>query len=514
MKDKVTMLMILDGFGDNVNKDGNAIKQANTPNLDRLMKKYPNTDIFTSGKYVGLPDGQMGNSEVGHTNIGAGRIVYQDLTRITKSIEDGDFFSNPEFIAAIDNCKKHNSKLHILGLVSDGGVHSHNRHLYGLLEMAKRRDFEDVYVHCFLDGRDTPPASAETYIAELQEKMKEKGVGKIATLAGRFYAMDRDKRWQRVQKAYDAMVFGKGEKAGDPIKAIEDSYQKEVFDEFVVPTVICNPNGEPVAKIEENDSVIFFNFRPDRARQITRAIVDPNFNEFETKKMNTYFVCFTSYDETMPNVHIAFKKEPVKNTLGEIVSKNGLTQLRIAETEKYAHVTFFFNGGEEKQYPGEERILVPSPKVETYDMKPEMSAYEVTDKVCDALENDRFDVVILNFANTDMVGHTGSMQAAIKAVEAVDTCIGRIVKIIEEKQGTLFITADHGNAEQMIDYKTGEPHTAHTTNPVPLIMVTQNKNFKLKENGKLADLAPTMLDIMGIEKPQEMTGESLLIREE
>ena len=514
MERKVTMLMILDGFGDNTNQDGNAIKQANTPNLDRLMKKYPNTDIYTSGKYVGLPDGQMGNSEVGHTNIGAGRIVYQDLTKITKSIEDGDFFSNPEFIAAIDNCKKHNSKLHILGLVSDGGVHSHNRHLYGLLEMAKRRDFENVYIHCFLDGRDTPPASAETYIAELQEKMKEKGVGKIATLAGRFYAMDRDKRWQRIQKAYDAMVFGKGEKAGDPIKAIEDSYQKEVFDEFVVPTVICNPNGEPVAKIEENDSVIFFNFRPDRARQITRAIVDPDFNEFETKKMNTYFVCFTSYDETMPNVHIAFKKEPVKNTLGEIVSKHGLKQLRIAETEKYAHVTFFFNGGEEKQYSGEERILVPSPKVETYDMKPEMSAYEVTDKVCDALENDRFDVIILNFANTDMVGHTGSMQAAIKAVEAVDTCIGRIVKIIEEKQGNLLITADHGNAEQMIDYKTGEPHTAHTTNPVPAILVTPNKNFKLKENGKLADLAPTILDIMGIEKPEEMTGESLLIREE
>ena len=513
MERKVTMLMILDGFGDNANQDGNAIKQANTPNLDRLMKKYPNTDIYTSGKYVGLPDGQMGNSEVGHTNIGAGRIVYQDLTKITKSIEDGDFFSNPEFIAAIDNCKKHNSKLHILGLVSDGGVHSHNRHLYGLLEMAKRRDFENVYIHCFLDGRDTPPASAETYISELQEKMREKGVGKIATLAGRFYAMDRDKRWQRIQKAYDAMVFGKGEKAGDPIKAIEDSYQKEVFDEFVVPTVICNPNGEPVAKIEENDSVIFFNFRPDRARQITRAIVDPNFNEFETKKMNTYFVCFTSYDETMPNVHIAFKKEPVKNTLGEIVSKHGLKQLRIAETEKYAHVTFFFNGGEEKQYPGEERILVPSPKVETYDMKPEMSAYEVTDKVCDALENDRFDVIILNFANTDMVGHTGNMQAAIKAVEAVDTCIGRIVKIIEEKQGTLLITADHGNAEQMIDQKTGEPHTAHTTNPVPAILVTPNKNFKLKENGKLADLAPTILDIMGIEKPEEMTGESLLIRE-
>lgn len=512
MKDKVTMLMILDGFGDNKNKDGNAIKLAKKPNIDKLMKKYPNTDIFTSGLHVGLPEGQMGNSEVGHTNIGAGRIVYQELTRITKSIEDGDFFSNPEFIAAIENCKKHNSKLHILGLVSDGGVHSHNRHLYGLLEMAKRRDFEDVYVHCFLDGRDTPPASAETYIAELQEKMKEKGVGKIASLSGRFYAMDRDKRWQRVQKCYDALVNGEGEKAGDPIKAIEDSYQKEVFDEFVVPTVMCNGN-EPVAKIEENDSVIFFNFRPDRAREITRALVDPEFDGFKTKKMNLYYVCFTSYDETMPNVHIAFKKEPLKNTFGEVVSEAGLTQLRIAETEKYAHVTFFFNGGEEKQYPGEDRILVPSPKVETYDMKPEMSAYEVTDKVCEALESDKYDVVILNFANTDMVGHTGSLQAAIKAVEAVDECVGKIVKIIEEKQGNLLITADHGNAEQMIDYKTGEPHTAHTTNPVPIILVTANKEYKLKENGKLADLAPTMLDLMGIKQPEEMTGESLLIRE-
>ena len=512
MKDKVTMLMILDGFGDNKNKDGNAIKLAKTPNIDRLMKQYPNTDIFTSGLHVGLPEGQMGNSEVGHTNIGAGRIVYQELTRITKSIEDGEFFSNPEFIAAIENCKKHNSKLHILGLLSNGGVHSHNRHLYGLLEMAKRRDFEDVYVHCFLDGRDTPPASAETYIAELQEKMKEKQVGKIASLSGRFYAMDRDKRWERVKKCYDALVNGEGEKAGDAIKAIEDSYQKEVFDEFVVPTVICNGN-EPVAKIGENDSVIFFNFRPDRAREITRAIVDPEFDGFETKKMNLYYVCFTSYDETMPNVHVAFKKEPLKNTFGEVISEAGLTQLRIAETEKYAHVTFFFNGGEEKQYPGEDRILVPSPKVETYDMKPEMSAYEVTDKVCEALENDKYDVVILNFANTDMVGHTGSLQAAIKAVEAVDECVGKIVKIIEEKQGNLLITADHGNAEQMIDYKTGEPHTAHTTNPVPIILVTANKEYKLKENGKLADLAPTMLDLMGIKQPEEMTGESLLIRE-
>ena len=511
MKDKVTMLMILDGFGDNPNKDGNAIKLANTPNIDKLMKKYPNTDIYTSGKYVGLPDGQMGNSEVGHTNIGAGRIVYQELTRITKSIEDGDFFSNQELIAAIENCKKNNSKLHILGLVSDGGVHSHIRHLYGLLELAKRRDFEDVYVHCFLDGRDTPPASAEGYIIKLQEKMQEKGIGKIASISGRFYSMDRDKRWQRVQKCYDALVKGEGLKANSAVKAIEDSYQKEVFDEFVEPTVICN-GEEPIAKIEENDSVIFFNFRPDRAREITRAIVDKEFNEFETKKMNVYFVCFTNYDETMPNVHIAFKKETLHNTFGEVVSKAGLTQLRIAETEKYAHVTFFFNGGEEKQYPGEDRILVPSPKVETYDQKPEMSAYEVTDKVVEALENDKYDAVILNFANTDMVGHTGSLEAAIKAVEAVDECVGRIVKVIEEKKGNLLITADHGNAEQMIDYKTGEPHTAHTTNPVPIILITDNPNYKLKENGKLADLAPTMLDLMGLEKPEEMTGESLLIK--
>ena len=507
MKDKVTMLMILDGFGDNKNKDGNAIKLAKTPNIDKLMKKYPNTDIFTSGLHVGLPEGQMGNSEVGHTNIGAGRIVYQELTRITKAIEDGDFFSNPEFIAAIENCKKHNSKLHILGLVSDGGVHSHNRHLYGLLEMAKRRDFEDVYVHCFLDGRDTPPASAETYVAELQEKMKEKGVGKIASLSGRFYAMDRDKRWQRVQKCYDALVNGEGEKAGDPIKAIEDSYQKEVFDEFVVPTVICNGN-EPVAKIEENDSVIFFNFRPDRARELTRTLVDKDFNEFDTKKMNLFFVCFTQYDETMPNVKIAFKPESLVNTFGEYISNNGLKQLRIAETEKYAHVTFFFNGGEEKEYEGEDRILVPSPKVETYDLKPEMSALEVTDKVVDAINSGKYDSIILNYANPDMVGHTGSLEAAVKAVETIDGCVARVVEAIEKQNGILIITADHGNAEQMVDYKTGEPQTAHTTNPVPLILVGL-EGIKLKE-GKLADLAPTMLDIMGLEKPEEMTGESLI----
>ena len=513
MKDKLTMLMILDGFGDNKNKDGNAIKLAKTPNIDKLMKKYPNTDIYTSGLNVGLPDGQMGNSEVGHTNIGAGKIVYQELTRITKSIEEGDFFTNPEFISAIENCKKNNSKLHILGLVSDGGVHSHIRHLYGILEMAKRRDFEDVYVHCFLDGRDTPPASAEGYIIKLQDKMKEKGIGKIASISGRFYAMDRDKRWERVKKCYDALVNGEGIKASNAVKAIEDFYQKEVFDEFVEPTIICN--GEtPIAQIEKNDSVIFFNFRPDRAREITRALVDPKFDGFETKKdLNLYYVCFTNYDETMPNVHIAFKKELLHNTFGEYISKLGYTQLRIAETEKYAHVTFFFNGGEEKLFEGEDRILVQSPKVETYDLKPEMSAYEVTDKVLEAINKDYYDCIILNYANTDMVGHTGSLEATIKAVEAVDECVGKVVKLVEEKQGNLLITADHGNAEQMIDYKTGEPHTAHTTNPVPLILVTNNKNLKLKKDGKLADLAPTMLNLMNLEKPEEMTGESLLDKE-
>lgn len=513
MKDKLTMLMILDGFGDNTNKDGNAIRLAKTPNIDKLMKKYSNTEINTSGLSVGLPEGQMGNSEVGHTNIGAGRIVYQELTRITKAIENGEFFTNPEFIAAIENCKKYNSKLHILGLVSDGGVHSHLRHLYGLLEMAKRRDFEDVYVHCFLDGRDTPPASAESYIIKLQDKMKEKGVGKIASISGRFYAMDRDKRWQRVQKCYNVLVNGEGEKASSSIKAIEDSYQKEVFDEFVEPTLICN-GEQPIATIGKNDSVIFFNFRPDRAREITRALVDTNFNNFETKKdLNLYFVCFTNYDETMPNVHIAFKKEPLHNTFGEYISKLEYTQLRIAETEKYAHVTFFFNGGEEKLFKGEDRILVPSPKVETYDLKPEMSAYEVTDKVLEAINKNYYDCIILNYANTDMVGHTGSLEAAIKAVEAIDKCVGKVVNLVEEKHGNLLITADHGNAEQMIDYSTGEPHTAHTTNPVPLILVTNNKKLKLKSGGKLADLAPTMLDLMNLEKPEEMTGNSLLDKE-
>ena len=509
MSKKVTMLMILDGFGVNEKTEGNSVKLANIPHLNEILKSNPNTIIHTSGTAVGLPDGQMGNSEVGHTNIGAGRIVYQDLAKITKAIEDGDFFSKPEFVNAIENCKKNNSKLHIMGLLSDGGVHSHNRHLYGLLELAKRKDFENVYVHCFLDGRDTPPASGEGYITDLEEKMKEKGVGQIATMSGRFYAMDRDKRWERVSQAYNAMVNGEGEKATSAISAIEESYQKEVFDEFVKPTVITNKNGDPIAKIEDGDSVIFFNFRPDRAREITRSIVDKDFDGFETKKINTYFVCMTPYDETMPNVEVAYRKEELKNTFGEYISNKGLKQLRIAETEKYAHVTFFFNGGKEEQYPGEDRILIPSPKVETYDLKPEMSANEVTEKVVEAIKSEKYDAIILNYANPDMVGHTGSIEATVKALETLDVCVQKVVDAINEVNGTLLITADHGNSEQMIDYKTGEPHTAHTTNPVPLAIVGIPSNKKIRE-GKLADLAPTMLDIMGLEKPDEMTGESLI----
>jgi len=506
MNKKLTMLMILDGFGNNENKQGNSIALANTPVIDKLFKQNPNTIIKTSGLDVGLPEGQMGNSEVGHTNIGAGRIIYQELTRITKSIEDGDFFSIPELVGAIDNCKKHNSKLHIMGLLSNGGVHSHTRHLYALLELAKRRDFEDVYVHCFLDGRDTPPASGEGFIAELEQKMEEKGVGKIASITGRFYAMDRDKRWERVEKAYEALVNGVGEKYTSATAAIEDSYQKEVFDEFVLPTLICN-GDEPIATISENDSVIFFNFRPDRAREITRSLVDKEFSGFERKYFPLYYVCFTNYDETIENVKIVFKKDEIKNTFGEIVANKGLTQLRIAETEKYAHVTFFFNGGEEKQYKGEDRILVPSPKVETYDLQPEMSAIEVTDKVVEAIESQKYDTIILNYANPDMVGHTGNLEAAVKAIETVDTCVGRVIEAIEKVEGVVLITADHGNSEQMIDYTTGEPHTAHTTNDVPLILV--GKQVALK-TGRLADLAPTMLEIMGIEKPTEMSGESLI----
>lgn len=509
MDKKLVMLAILDGWGINEKEEGNAVKAAKTPNLDALMKQCPNTKIKTSGLDVGLPNGQMGNSEVGHTNIGAGRVVYQELTRITKSIEDGDFFKIKEFLDAIKYCKKQNSNLHLYGLLSNGGVHSHNSHLYALLELCKREDFKDVYIHCFLDGRDTPPTSGESFIAELEDKIKEIGVGKIASIMGRYYAMDRDKRWDRVELAYNALAKGEGNTATSAIDAIEGAYQREEFDEFVKPIVITE-NDKPIATIKQNDSIIFFNFRPDRAREITRVFVDKNFDGFEKKYQYVNYVCFTEYDATMPNVEVAFKPEKIENTFGEYISKMGLTQLRIAETEKYAHVTFFFNGGNEVKYPGEDRILVESPKVATYDLKPEMSAYEVTDKVVDAIRKQSYNAIILNFANCDMVGHTGVMEAAVKAVETVDECMGRIIEEVRRVNGVLLVTADHGNAEQMIDYTTGDPHTAHTTGPVPLIVMGLENNIKLKDGGKLADISPTMLDIMGLEKPVEMTGESLL----
>lgn len=507
--DKLVALIILDGFGVNSNIEGNAINAAHKPNIDRLFAECPNTVIHTSGMDVGLPRGQMGNSEVGHTNIGAGRIVYQELTRITKSIEDGDFFDKKEFIAAIDNCKKNNSKLHLFGLLSDGGVHSHNTHLYALIELAKKQGLKDVFAHCFFDGRDVPPNSAKGYVEELEAKLKEIGTGKIASLMGRYYSMDRDNRWERVKLAYDAMVLGQGFTSESAGKAVADSYAAEVYDEFVKPTVIVE-SGKPVATISANDSVIFFNFRPDRAREITRTFVDPEFNGFERGNgfFPLYYVCMTQYDKTMPNVVVAFKPEGLTNTFGEYISRLGYKQLRIAETEKYAHVTFFFNGGVETVYEGEDRALIPSPKVATYDLKPEMSAYEVTEEALARINSKKYDVMVLNFANCDMVGHTGIFNAARAAVETIDVCLGKIIEAIQAQGGVALITADHGNAEQMVDYETGGPFTAHTTNVVPLIGVGLGSS-KLKE-GKLADLAPTMLDIIGIEKPAEMTGSSLL----
>jgi len=509
MKDKLVALIILDGFGINPREDGNAVKAAYKPNLDRFFFEYPNTVIRCSGMDVGLPRGQMGNSEVGHTNIGAGRIVYQELTRITKSIEDGDFFEKKEFLNAVDNCRRHNSKLHLFGLLSDGGVHSHNTHLYALIELAKKQGLKDVFVHCFFDGRDVPPDSAKDYVEELEKKLKEIGVGKIASVMGRYYAMDRDNRWERVSLAYNAMVLGEGLTAGSAGQAVAESYERKEFDEFVKPAVILE-NGQPIAAISENDSVIFFNFRPDRAREITRTFVDPEFKGFERPKgfFPLYYVCMTQYDKTMPNAVVAFKPESLTNTFGEYISKRGCRQLRIAETEKYAHVTFFFNGGVEAVYEGEDRALIPSPKVPTYDLKPEMSAYEVTDEVINRINSKDYDVIILNFANCDMVGHTGFFDAAKAAVEAIDKCLGRIIDAIQAQGGIALITADHGNAEQMVDYETGGPFTAHTTNVVPLIAIGLG-DVKLKE-GRLADLAPTILEIMGLEKPEEMTGESLI----
>ncbi len=511
MSKKPYALIIMDGYGVNERHEGNAIYTAKTPNMDKYLAQYPNTVIHASGMDVGLPEGQMGNSEVGHTNIGAGRIVYQELTRITKSIEDGDFFENEALLAAVENCKKNNSALHFMGLLSDGGVHSHIKHLYGLLELAKKNGLDKVYVHCFMDGRDVSPTSGADFVEALVEKMRNIGIGKIATVMGRYYAMDRDNRWERVEKAYRAMVFGEGNKDTSAVNAVKKSYNDGVTDEFVVPTVITDDNGVALGKISENDSVVFFNFRPDRAREITRTIVDTEFNGFEREFFNTHFVCMTQYDASMPNVDVAFKPQSLVNTFGEYISQKGLRQLRIAETEKYAHVTFFFNGGVESVYNGEDRALINSPKVATYDLQPEMSAYEVTDEVVKRIESGEYDVIVLNFANCDMVGHTGVFDAAVKAVETVDECLGRTIDAINKMGGVALVTADHGNADQMLDYTTNDVFTAHTTNVVPLVMIGEGSGAKLKV-GRLADLAPTMLDLMGLEKPAEMTGESLLVR--
>ena len=488
---KTTVLMILDGFGINARTEGNAIKQAETPNLDRLMEKYPYELGYASGMDVGLPEGQMGNSEVGHLNIGAGRIVYQEFTRINKAIDDGDFFGNPVLLSAMENCKSQNAALHIMGLVSDGGVHSHNTHLYALLKMAKEHEIKRVFIHCFLDGRDTLPTSGREFVMALEAKCRELSEGEIATVSGRYYAMDRDNRWDRVEKAYNAITLGEGVRAADPVSAMEKSYESGVTDEFLLPTVIVNEEGLPKGVVNAGDSVIFFNFRPDRARQLVRAFCDPEFSRFERKKAikGLKFVCFTEYDKTIGNKDVAFSPQNLMNTLGSYISSLGLRQLRLAETEKYAHVTFFFNGGVEAPYPGEDRILIPSPKVATYDLKPEMSAYGITDVLVEKILSEEYDLIIINYANSDMVGHTGIMSAAVKAVEAVDRCIGRVVEAVYSAKARLFICADHGNSDQMIDYETGEPFTAHTTNPVPFILVNYNEGIGLAKNGRLSDIA-------------------------
>ena len=503
--------MILDGYGLNDRHDGNAVYEAKTPVMDSLMKDYPFVKGNASGLAVGLPDGQMGNSEVGHMNMGAGRIVYQELTRITKEIQDGDFFKNEALLAAMKNARENDSAIHFMGLLSDGGVHSHNTHLYGLLEMAKREGLKKVYVHCFLDGRDTPPASGKEFVEQLEAKMKEIGVGEIGVISGRYYAMDRDNRWDRVELAYKALTQGEGVKATDAAEAVQASYDNDKTDEFVLPTVI-EKNGKPVATVSDKDSVVFFNFRPDRAREITRAFCDDDFKGFERdRKLDTTFVCFTEYDDTIQNKLVAFHKVQLYNTFGEYLAAHDMTQARIAETEKYAHVTFFFNGGVEEPNKGEDRILVKSPKVPTYDMQPEMSAPEVCEKLVDAIRSQKYDVIIINFANPDMVGHTGVEAAAIKAVETVDECVGKAVEAIREVDGQLFICADHGNAEQLINYETGEPWTAHTTNPVPFILVNADPKYTLREDGCLADIVPTLIQLMGMEQPEEMTGKSLLV---
>ncbi|MGB9791874.1 MAG: 2,3-bisphosphoglycerate-independent phosphoglycerate mutase [Thermacetogeniaceae bacterium] len=506
-------LIILDGWGCSPEKRGNAIFLADTPNFDSLRNVYPYTTLKASGEDVGLPPGQMGNSEVGHLNIGAGRIVYQDITRISRAIRTGEFFENPVLAEAMKKAKDGGKSLHLFGLVSDGGVHSHLTHLYALLEMARRYGLPRVFVHAFLDGRDVPPSSAKEYIQELEKKCEELGTGRIATVMGRYYAMDRDKRWERVEKAFNAIVHGEGEKARSALEAVERSYENGVTDEFVVPTVILDSSGNPVGRVEKEDVIIFFNFRADRAREITRAFTDKDFEGFRRRDgyPGVHFVCMTQYDATI-DAPVAFPPQSLKHTLGEVLAERGLKQLRIAETEKYAHVTFFFNGGVEKPNPGEERILIPSPKVATYDLKPEMSAYEVTDRVLQEIAEDKYDVIILNYANPDMVGHTGCLEAAIKAISVVDECMGKVVKAVLDKGGVALVTADHGNAEQMLEEDGEEPHTAHTTNPVPFILVGEEyRKRALRSDGALEDIAPTMLEILRIPKPPEMTGSSLLL---
>lgn len=511
MKDKQYMLMILDGVGLNDDETGNAFKLAKTPNIDRLIARYPNSYLKTSGLSVGLPEGQMGNSEVGHTTIGSGRVVYQDLTMITEKIKSGEFFKNKVLIDTIEHVKRNDSKLHIFGLLSDGGVHSHIEHIYALLELAKREGISKVYVHAFMDGRDTPPTSGVDYVRALENKCKELGIGKISTIIGRYYVMDRDKRWDRVEAAYNAMVQGEGKHFKTAERAVENSYECQEFDEFIKPIVIVDDEDKPIGLVESKDAVIFANFRPDRAREISHAFTDNAFKDFARKsgKLSSLrYVSMTEYDETLENVKVAYKKEEIKETLGEFLSKRGYTQLRIAETEKYAHVTFFFNGGEEKPVDGETRILVPSPKVATYDLKPEMSAYEVTDKLIEAIDSKAHDVIVINYANGDMVGHTGSLDAAILAVEALDECVGRVMEKLVSVKGEAIIIADHGNCEQMIDINTGEPITSHSTFDVPVIVVSDR--VKSIEPGALSDVAPTLIELMGLTKPKEMTGSSII----
>ena len=510
---KPVVLMILDGYGLSDDPEGNAIYMANTPVVDSLKKEYPFVKGYASGLAVGLPDGQMGNSEVGHLNMGAGRVVYQDLTRITKSIEDGDFFEKKELLDAIDNCLKNGTDLHVYGLLSDGGVHSDNHHMYAVLDLCKRKGLDRVYIHCFMDGRDTSPTSGIGYVKELLEQTEKFETGKIATITGRYYAMDRDNRWERVERAYNALTKGEGIKESCPVKAMENSYAKEVTDEFIEPTVIVKENGEPTAVIKDGDSVIFINFRPDRAREISRTFCCDDFDGFARgERIKTEYVCFTEYDVTIPNKKVVFKEEEIVNTLGEYLASKGLKQARIAETEKYAHVTFFFNGGVEKPNEGEDRFLIPSPKVATYDLQPEMSAPEVCETLIKVIKEGKHDVIIINFANPDMVGHTGIIPAVVKAIETIDECVGKVVDVIKEEDAVMFLCADHGNAEMNINHETKEPWTAHTTNPVPFILINGPEGVGLKEGGRLCDIAPTLLELLEIEQPKEMTGESLLIK--